>query len=203
MLRLRIKLFLRSNSGSRLHPHKMCDTYHPLYPPDPDKYRLMRVNCTGCLRCMGLTNSFNSLRLRGQQEMEYKHRRVLKVSAIKRWTNTLLCFTDGIACVGVCVSLSLCACIHKCVRECGRVRVRSAPALEDAPATVWVLQLHTWLAVFLLEARLHRHLGDLRHNNAKYDQMGHLRGEAAQNIWNAPTWQPNVSRFVAGCADRR
>lgn len=123
MLRLRIKLFLHSNSGSRSHPHKMCDTYHPLYPPDPDKYRLMRVNCTGCLRCMGLTNSFNSLRLRGQQEMEYKHRRVLKVSAIKCWTNTLLCFTDGIACVGVCVSLSLCACIHKCVRECGRVRV--------------------------------------------------------------------------------
>lgn len=95
---------------------KMHDTYHLFYPPDPDKYRLMRVNCTDCNRCMRLTNSFNSLRLHGQQEMEYKHRRVPKVSAIKHWTNTLLCFTDGIACVPV--GLLLCACIYKWVCRC-------------------------------------------------------------------------------------
>lgn len=132
----------------------MCDTYHPLYPPDPDKYRLMRVNCTGCLRCMGLTNSFNSLRLHGQQEMEYKHRRVLKVSAIKRWTNTLLCFTDGIACVGVCVSLSLCACIHKYARECGRVRVRvfvwdpHLPSRTHQPQYGSFSSTHDWQSFF-------------------------------------------------------
>lgn len=95
---------------------KMHDTYHLSYPPDPDKYRLMRVNCTDCNRCMRLTNSFNSLRLHGQREMEYKHRRVPKVSAIKHWTNTLLCFTDGIACVPV--GLLLCACIYKWVCRC-------------------------------------------------------------------------------------
>ena len=99
-------------------PCKMHDTCSLFYPLDPDKYRLMRVNCTDSLRCMRLTNSFNSLRLHGQQEMEYKHRRVLKVSAVKHWTNTLLCFTDGIACVGVCASLSLCACIYKSFCEC-------------------------------------------------------------------------------------
>lgn len=75
-----MKLFF---SGSWSHPCKMCDTCHPVYPLDPDKYRLMRVTGTDCLHCMKLTNSFNSLRLHGVQEMEYKHGWVLKVSAIK------------------------------------------------------------------------------------------------------------------------
>lgn len=159
----------------------MHDTYHLFYPPDPDKYRLMRVNCTDCNRCMRLTNSFNSLRLHGQREMEYKHRRVPKVSAIKHWTNTLLCFTDGIACVPV--GLLLCACIYKWVCRCVDVCVWSSPALQDTPATVRVLQFHAWLAVFHLEARLHRHLGDLKHYNMKYDQTVHLRGwESARNM---------------------
>ncbi len=142
----------------------------------------MRVNCTDYLRCVRLTNSFNSLRLHGQQEMEYKHRGVLKMSAVKHWTNTPVCFTDGIACVGVCVSLSLCACIYKCMHECVCVCVWSSPALQDTPATVRVLQFQTRLAVFLLEARLHRHLGDLEHYNMKYDQTVHLRGDTAQNM---------------------
>ena len=141
-------------------PCKMHDTCSLFCPLDPDKYRLMRVNCTDSLRCMRLTNSFNSLRLHGQQEMEYKHQRVLKVSAIKHWTNTLLCFTDGIVCVVVCASLLLCACIYKSFRECCE-SVCSSPALQDTPATVRVPQFHAWLAVFLLEARLHWHLGDL------------------------------------------
>lgn len=117
-----LSFFLFVNSSSQSHPIK-CVIHTTLsYPQDPDKYRLMRLNCTSCLHCMGLTNSFNSSRQRGQQEMEYKHRRLLKVSAVKRWTNTLLCSTDGIARVGVCVTLSLHACIRECVcaGECVR-----------------------------------------------------------------------------------
>ncbi|TNN76007.1 hypothetical protein EYF80_013770 [Liparis tanakae] len=48
--------------------------------------------------------------------------------------------------------------------------------LKDTPATVRVPQFHTRLAVRLLEARLHRHLGDLEHSVVKHDQTVHLRG---------------------------
>lgn len=71
----------------------------------------MRVNCTDWLLGMRLRNSFNSLRLHGQQEIEHKHWRVLKVSELEQGTNTLLCFTGGSACVGV--SLWLCARIYE------------------------------------------------------------------------------------------
>lgn len=141
---------------------------------------------------MRLTNCFNSLRLHGQQEMEYKHQGVLKVSAIKHWTNTPLGFADGTASVGVCV----CRCVCAFISACMSVYTWPSPALQDTPATIWVPQFHAWLAVFLLEARLHWHLGNLYYN-MKCDITVHLRGETQHRLTGF-FFNGNVLKFVAG-----
>lgn len=99
----------------------------------------MRVNCTDCLPCMRLRNSFNSLRLHGQQEMEHKHWRVLKVSAVEQETNTLLCFTGGIACVGV-IPLP-CACICELCRS-------HLPSRTHQPQYGSSILTHDWQSLF-------------------------------------------------------
>lgn len=78
----------------------------------------------------------------------------------------------------------LCRCVHAFTSSSMTVcvSVRSSPALQDTPATVRVLHFHAWLAVFLLETRLHRHLGDLQHYDMRCDQTVNLRGDTAQNM---------------------
>lgn len=100
----------------------------------------MRVNCTDWLLCMRLRNSFNSLRLYGQQEMKHKNWRDLKVSAVEQGTNTLLCFTGRIACVGV--SLSLCACIYELL--CGS----HLPSRTHQPQYGSSILTHDWQSLF-------------------------------------------------------
>lgn len=68
------------------------------------------------------------------------------------------------------VFLLVCHCVCAFISVYMSVCVTFSPALQDTPTTVRVHHFHTWLAVFLLEARLHRHLGDLQHYNMKYLQ---------------------------------
>lgn len=147
----------------------------------------MRVKCTDCLLSMRLRNSFNSLRLHGQQEMEHKQWRVLKVSAGSR-EQTPCCVLQ----VELHVWVFVCRCVHVFVSFC----VDLTPALQDTPATVWILHSDTWLAVSLLEARLHRHLGDLPHYNMKSDQAEQPGGVAAQ-MWRICTMAMNFTSYFA------
>lgn len=140
----------------------------------------MRVNCTDCLLCMRQRNSFNSLRLRGQQEMEHKHGKGSKCVGEKipaapyRWSRMCGCVLVR-GCVHVFLSASVCV----------------SPALQDTPATVWIRHCDTWLAVSLLEARLHRHLRDLQHYKMESDQAEQPEGVAAQ-MWRICTLAMNL-----------
>lgn len=100
----------------------------------------MRVNCTDWLLCMRLRNSFNSLRLHGQQEMEHKHQRLRKVSAVELGTNTLLCFTGWIARVGVGLSLSA----RVCELACGA----HLPSRTHQPQYGSSILTHDWQSLF-------------------------------------------------------